>query len=152
MPQAKSSTKRKYWLVKEEPQKYAWYEFEKDGIADWSGVRNYQARNNLRAMAEGDWVFYYHSVKEKRIMGLAEVVREAYPDPTASEGDWSAVDLKPLVALKEPVELGAIKADADLSEMALVRQSRLSVMPVTDTQLKKVFKIGKTPVPKKGLS
>lgn len=152
MHQAKSSKKRKYWLVKEEPQKYAWSEFEKDGIADWSGVRNYQARNNLRAMSNGDWVFYYHSVKEKRIMGMAEVVREAYPDPTATEGDWSAVDIKPLVALKDPVELATIKADEDLCEMALVKQSRLSVMPVTDAQFKKVFKIGNTPVPKKGLS
>lgn len=145
------SQKRKYWLVKEEPMKFSWSQFEKDGIADWSGVRNYQARNNLRAMALGDWVFFYHSVKEKRIMGLAEVVKEAYPDTTASEGDWSAVDMKPLQPMKDPVELATIKADPVLCELALVKQSRLSVMPVSEEQFKKIFQLAGTPAPKKGL-
>jgi predicted RNA-binding protein with PUA-like domain len=120
-----------YWMVKQEPTAYAWADFEKDGRAAWTGVRNFQARNNLRAMRKGDRVLYYHSVVGKEIVGIASVAREAYPDPTAESGDWSCVDLVPLKALPQPVPLAAIKASAKLKDIALLRQSRLSVMPVT---------------------
>ncbi len=132
------------WLVKQEPEAYAWSAFVRDGRAAWSGVRNFQARNNLRAMKPGDLVFYYHSVSEKQVVGLARVAQEAYPDPTATEGDWSAVDLVPLKPLKTPVSLEAIKADAVLKTMALVRNSRLSVTPVTVTQADRLLELSAT--------
>src|SRR5579859_1717933 len=94
---------KNYWLVKQEPETYSWTMFVEEGRAAWTGVRNFQARNNLRAMKKGDTVFYYHSVSEKQVVGLARVVKEAYPDPTAEEGDWSAVDLAPVKALPKPV-------------------------------------------------
>src|SRR5438309_6155252 len=119
---------RNDWLVKQEPEAYSWDTFVKAGEAAWTGVRNFQARNHLRAMKKGDLVFFYHSVSEKQIVGIARVAKEAYPDPTATEGDWSCVDLKPVEALKTPVTLAAIKADTKLREIPLVRQSRLSVM------------------------
>ena len=133
-----------YWLVKQEPEKYPWAQFVKDNGTYWDGVRNYQARNNLRAMGKGDLVLYYHSVSEKAVVGVAKVTREAYPDPTAKEGDWSVVDLKPVKALKIPVTLDAIKADKALAEMPLLRQSRLSVMPLAAAQFKRVLKLGGT--------
>lgn len=120
-----------YWLVKQEPTAYAWETFVKDKKTAWTGVRNFQARNNLRAMKKGDKVFYYHSVVGKEVMGVAEVSRAAYPDPTAEEGDWSCVDLKPVKTFKHPVTLDRIKKDRRLKDLALLRQSRLSVMPVT---------------------
>ena len=133
-----------YWLVKQEPDSYAWAAFVKDGHAAWTGVRNYQARNNLRAMSKGDPVFYYHSGDEKQVVGLARVDKAAYSDPTADEGDWSAVDLVPVKALTQPVSLKEIKSDKVLSEMLLVRNSRLSVVPVTKVQFEKILKLSKT--------
>lgn len=132
---------RNYWLVKQEPDSYAWGTFVQDGQAAWTGVRNYQARNNLRAMKKGDLVLYYHSVTDKQIVGLAQVSREAYPDPTADDGDWSCVDLVPNRPLKTPITLDTIKADRVLKDMALVRNSRLSVTPVTSEQFERVLKL-----------
>ncbi len=120
-----------FWIVKQEPASYPWEQFVRDGGTAWTGVRNFQARNNLRAMRRGDTVFYYHSVTGKCIAGMARVAREAYPDPTAREGDWSCVDLVPVRACREPVTLEQIKAEQGLRNLALLRQSRLSVSPVT---------------------
>jgi predicted RNA-binding protein with PUA-like domain len=131
-----------YWLVKSEPDAYAWQTFVKDGKTAWTGVRNFAARNNLRAMRKGDTVFFYHSNEGKEVVGTAIVAKEFYPDATAEEGDWSCVDLKMQAALKQPVTLAQIKTDAELKEMALVKQSRLSVMPVTATQAKRLLKLG----------
>jgi predicted RNA-binding protein with PUA-like domain len=133
-----------YWLVKQEPEDYAWTTFVKDGSAAWTGVRNFQARNNLRAMRKGDPVLYYHSGESKEIVGVACVAKAAYADPTAEEGDWSAVDLTPVKPLAAPVSLATIKTDACLKEMVLVRHSRLSVMPVTKPQFDRVLKLGET--------
>lgn len=133
-----------YWLVKQEPEDYAWATFVKDGGTTWTGVRNFQARNNLRAMRAGDLVLYYHSGEVREVVAVAGVAKEAYADPTAKEGDWAAVDLKPRKALKAAVSLGAIKSDPVLKEMALVKQSRLSVMPVTKAQFERVLKLGGT--------
>ena len=130
-----------YWLVKQEPEAYAWAAFVKDGHAAWTGVRNYQARNNLRAMKTGDVVCYYHSVTDKQVVGLAKVVKEFYADPTADEGDWSSVDLAPVKALAKPVTLETIKADKLLKDMALVKNSRLSVTPVSAAQFQKLMKL-----------
>ena len=132
------------WLVKQEPEKYPWTQFVKDKGTYWDGVRNYQARNNLRAMKKGDLVMYYHSVSEKAVVGMAIVTREAYPDPTAKEGDWSVVDLKPVKAMAEPVTLERVKADAKLTEIALIKQSRLSVMPLRAREFRRVLQLGKT--------
>jgi predicted RNA-binding protein with PUA-like domain len=123
-----------YWLVKSEPESYSWSDLVKDGRTAWTGVRNFTARNNLRAMKKNDPVFFYHSVSEKQIVGLAAVSREAYPDPTAKEGDWSCVDLVPIKALAKPVTLEAIKNENALKDMLLVKLSRLSVSPVTKAQ------------------
>lgn len=134
----------KYWLVKQEPEAYSWSDLVKEGATVWTGIRNFQARNNLRAMTTGDSVLFYHSVSEKRVVGVAAVIREAYPDPTAREGDWSVVDLKPVAPLASPVTLAEIKSDPVLRDMALVRQSRLSVVPVTTVQFRKILKISGT--------
>lgn len=123
-----------YWLVKSEPSVYSWQQFLKDKSTGWEGVRNFSARLNLRAMKKGDQVFFYHSNEGVEIVGIAKVVKEAYPDPTAKEGDWSAVDLAPVKSFKKPVTLALIKAQKSLSSMALVRISRLSVSPVTDKE------------------
>lgn len=135
-----------YWLVKSEPSAYSWDDFVHDGRAAWTGVRNFQARNNLRAMTEGDLVLFYHSVKDPAVIGIAKVVREFYPDPTApeqeSQKDWSCVDLTPVTPLLAPVALVTIKADPVLSKIALIRQSRLSVMPLTAKEYKKIIKLG----------
>lgn len=130
-----------YWLVKQEPEAYSWSKFEKDRLAAWTGVRNYQARNNLRAMKKGDRVLYYHSVTDKQIVGIARVVKEAYRDPTAKEGDWSAVDLAPEKALPQSVALETIKADPALKSMALVKNSRISVSPVTSEQYARIMNL-----------
>lgn len=130
---------KNYWLVKSEPEAYSWTTFVKDGKAAWTGVRNFQARNNLRAMKKGDLVAFYHSVTDKQVVGLAKVDKEAYPDATAKEGDWSCVDLVPIKPLKQPVTLTAIKADKTLSEMALLKQSRLSVTPLTEKQFERLL-------------
>jgi predicted RNA-binding protein with PUA-like domain len=131
-----------HWLVKQEPEDYAWTQFVADGGSAWTGVRNYQARNNLRAMRAGDLVFYYHSGTGKEVVGLARVARAAYPDPTAKEGDWSTVDLKPVKPLKQAVPLAAIKADPALAEVPLIRHTRLSVMPLTAAQAKRLLQLG----------
>ena len=133
-----------HWLVKQEPEKYPWTQFVKDKGTYWDGVRNYQARNNLRAMKKGDLVMYYHSVSEKAVVGVAKVTGEAYPDPTAKEGDWSVVDLKPVKVMAEPVTLERIKVDAKLTGIALIKQSRLSVMPLRAQEFQRILKIGKT--------
>jgi len=130
-----------YWLVKSEPEAYAWSQLAKDGLTAWTGVRNFAARLHLRAMKSGDAVFFYHSGEAKSVVGLAQVVKEAYPDPTATEGDWSCVDLAPEKALAKPVTLAAIKADNILKEMVLARQSRLSVSPVKETEFKQLLKL-----------
>ncbi len=133
-----------HWLVKQEPDAYAWSQFVADGKTSWTGVRNFQARNNLRAMKKGDLVLYYHSNIGKEIVGIAKVVNEHYPDPTADEGDWSVVDLAPVKPLKTFVTLDALKADAVLKDMPLVKQSRLSVSPLTEPQFKRVLSLGET--------
>lgn len=134
----------RYWLVKQEPSAYSWADFVKDGRTVWTGVRNFQARNNLRAMRQGDRVFYYHSVVGKEIVGLAEVAAEASRDPTATEGDWSCVDLLPLHALPRPVSLETLKASAKLKNLALLRNSRLSVSPVTAAEAAEIRRLAKT--------
>jgi predicted RNA-binding protein with PUA-like domain len=134
----------RHFLVKSEPYKYAFETLLKDKKTRWDGVRNFEARNNLRAMATGDLLLYYHSNEGKAVVGVAKVVREAYPDPTAKEGDWSAVDVAPVKALKEPVTLEMIRADAKLLEMQLLRRSRLSVVPVTPAEFERVLALGKT--------
>jgi predicted RNA-binding protein with PUA-like domain len=130
-----------YWLVKSEPAAYAWAAFVHDGRAAWTGVRNFQARNHLRAMKTGDLVCFYHSVTDKQIVGVAKVLTEFYPDPTAAEGDWSCVDLQPVKPLPCPVSLDAIKADPLLKSMPLVKQSRLSVTPLTEPQFRRLMKL-----------
>jgi predicted RNA-binding protein with PUA-like domain len=133
-----------YWLVKQEPEAYSWSNFVKDGRSAWTGVRNFQARNNLRAMTKGDLVFFYHSVSEKQVVGVARVDKEHYPDPTAKEGDWSAADLIPAKVLSRPVTLDSIKSDKLLQGMPLVRNSRLSVSPLTEEQFQQILKLGET--------
>ena len=123
-----------YWLAKSEPEAYSWSQLVKDRKTAWTGVRNFQARNNLRAMKKGDPVFFYHSVSEKQIVGIAKVAKEFYPDATAEEGDWSCVDLAPVKGLAKPVTLETIKTDKVLQDMPLVKQSRLSVTPLTKAQ------------------
>src|ERR1700756_4533538 len=113
---------KNHWLLKQEPEAYSWTTFVKDGRTAWTGVRNFQARNNLRTMKKGDPVLFYHSVSEKQVVGLARVAKESYPDPTATEGDWSAVDLSPVKGLARPVSLAVIKADEILKDLPLIRQ------------------------------
>ncbi|MFO7997771.1 MAG: EVE domain-containing protein [Bacteroidales bacterium] len=132
----------KHWLVKSEPAAYSWDRFIKEGKTTWDGVRNYQARNNLVAMKKGDLVLFYHSVSEKQVMGIARVVREHYPDPTADDKRWVVVDLVPGATLPEPVPLAAIKKDDRLSEIALVRQARLSVMPLKKEAFDAIVELG----------
>ncbi len=132
---------KNYWLVKSEPESYSWSDFVKDGKTAWIGVRNFAARNNLRAMKQGDPVLFYHSVSEKQIVGIARVQKEFYPDPTAKEGDWSCVDLVPVKELKNPVTLETIKSDKILKDLPLVRQSRLSVTPLNKIQFKRLLEL-----------
>jgi predicted RNA-binding protein with PUA-like domain len=133
---------KNYWLVKQEPSSYSWSDFEKDGGTSWTGVRNYTARNNLRKMQRGDEVLFYHSVEDKAVVGIAKVTRTAYRDRTASEGDWSTVDLAPIRSLSRPVALGEIKQAPRLKNIRLVRQSRLSVMPLTKAEFEAIVKMG----------
>lgn len=130
-----------YWLVKSEPNTWSWDDHVKDGVAEWDGVRNYQANNNMKAMKKGDKAFFYHSVNEKQIVGTLEVVKEHYPDNTDKSGRFGMVDFKALKSVKTPVTLADIKAHKDLQDMALVKQSRLSVMPVTDKEWKIISKM-----------
>lgn len=118
-----------YWLIKQEPEEYSWYDLEKQGSVIWDGVRNYQARNNLKAMEYGDLALFYHSVTEKKVVGIAEVTQTAFPDHTSQDEDrWVSVVFKPVKRLKRPVSLSEIKSKAELSQTALIRQSRLSVI------------------------
>ncbi len=133
---------KSYWLVKSEPSAYGWDDLVRDGRTSWTGVRNFTARNNLRAMQEGDAVLFYHSVVGKAVVGTAKVVRTAYPDATAKEGDWSAVDLAPVQPLATPVTLEQIKQHPQLKQMALVRLSRLSVQPVQEAEYREIVRLG----------
>jgi predicted RNA-binding protein with PUA-like domain len=134
-----------YWLVKQEPSDFSWADLDREGNTAWTGVRNFQARNHLRGMKKGDLLFFYHSGEEKSIVGVARVKTEAYPDPTAEEGDWVCVDIVPERKLQRPVSLQTIKADPALKDLALVRQSRLSVMPVAARDFKHLLKLSGTP-------
>ncbi|MFM2295786.1 MAG: hypothetical protein RLZZ350_2199 [Verrucomicrobiota bacterium] len=131
-----------HWLAKSEPAAYAWAQLVRDKKTAWTGVRNFQARNNLRAMKLGDLVLFYHSVTEKQVVGIARVVCAAYADATATDGDWSCVDLAPHQSLPQPVSLATIKADKILGALPLVKQSRLSVTPVTAAQFARVLELG----------
>lgn len=133
------------WLVKQEPSAYSWTDFVSDGRTAWTGVRNFQARNNLHAMRQGDRVLFYHSVVGKEVVGVARVVREAYPDPTATAGDWVCVDLEPEVALPSAVTLETLKSHPTLREIALIKQSRLSVMPLSATDFDAITALGGLP-------
>jgi len=130
-----------YWLIKSEPFKYSWEQFEKDGITFWDGVRNYAARNNLKAMRKGDLLFWYHSNEGLEIVGIAKLVKEFYQDPTTEEDAWVVVDVKPHKKLKKPVSLAQIKSEPRLQNMALVRLGRLSVQPVTADEWKIVMEM-----------
>ena len=134
-------------MVKQEPTAYSWEQFVRDGRTAWTGVRNFQARNHLRAMKSGDHVLFYHSVEGKEVVGIAKVAKEAYPDPTAEEGDWSCVDLVPLQPLATPVTLATIKATAALEDLPLLKQSRLSVMPLTRKHYDKLLALSESKPP-----
>jgi predicted RNA-binding protein with PUA-like domain len=128
-----------HWLVKTEPGAYSWNDFVRDGRTAWTGVRSFAARQHLNAMQKGDRVLFYHSVIGKEVVGIAEVAKVAYPDPTATEGDWVCVDLKPVKALARPVTLDAIKKNPALAKIALLKQSRLSVMPLSTEAFKEIL-------------
>jgi predicted RNA-binding protein with PUA-like domain len=131
-----------YWLVKTEPETYSWTDLIQDGRTSWDGVRNFQARNNLQQMKAGDLVLFYHSVSERAIVGIAKVSREAYPDPTSDDARWLAVDLLPVRDFKEPVSLDQIKKEERLQDIALLRQSRLSVMPLRPEEFEVLLSLG----------
>ena len=134
---------KSYWLVKQEPSDYSWADFVKDDGTIWTGVRNFAARNNLRRMSKGDHVLFYHSGEDKAVVGVAKVTRTAYQDPTAKDEDWSAVELAPVKKLPRPVTLAEIKARPQLKDIPLVRQSRLSVMPLTAKDFDFIVKMAK---------
>ena len=133
----------KYWLVKSEPHKYSWDDLQKDGGTYWDGVRNYQARNNLRAMQVGDLVLYYHSNEGLAVVGVARVTKEAYQDPTTADERWSVVDIEPVETLAAPITLSDMKQDKKLQDMVLIKQSRLSVMPVMKKEFNLIIKKGR---------
>ena len=133
-----------HWLVKSEPYKYSFDQLTRDGRTIWDGVRNFEARNNLRAMKRGDLVLYYHSNEGKEVVGIARVAGEARPDPTAKGEDWSIVDIEPVKPLAVPVTLTQIKADKKLADFALLKRSRLSVVPVTPAQFEHILGLGRT--------
>ncbi len=135
-----------HWLVKSEPEKYSWEKFVNEGRTHWDGVRNYMARNNLRSMNVGDLVLYYHSNEGKEIVGIAKVVKEHYQDPTTDDKNWVVVDLAPVESLKKPVTLTQIKADELLKNTYLVRQGRLSVMPVTKEEFERILELGSSAI------
>lgn len=132
-----------YWLVKSEPFKYSWEEFVRDGWTYWDGVRNYQARNNLRSMKKGDMVLFYHSNRGLEVVGVSRVRREHYQDPTTDDSRWVAVDLEPVETLARPVTLASIKADPGLRDVALVKQSRLSVMRLEKEHYDAIAEMGR---------
>ena len=131
-----------HWLVKSEPFKYSWDKFNEDGRTFWDGVRNYQARNNLRDMKKGDLVLFYHSNEGKNVVGIAKVVKESYQDPTTDDTNWLVVDLAPVEALKNPVSLEQIKKEESLKNISLVKQGRLSVMPLKVEEFDKILEMG----------
>ena len=133
-----------YWLLKSEPGAWSWEDQVRDGTAEWDGVRNYQASNNLKAMTRGDRAFFYHSVKAREIVGIVEVVKEYYPDPTDATGRFGMVDVKAVKPFTEPVTLAQMKAEPRLAELPLLRQSRLSVVPVTAAQWRLICQMGQT--------
>jgi len=133
--------------MKSEPFKYSWDALVKDGKTCWDGVRNYEARNNLAAMKKGDLALYYHSNEGKEVVGIAEIVGESYPDPTADDARWVVVDIVPVIPFTRPVTLATIKADPKLPDIALVKRGRLSVVPLTPAEFRHVAKLGKTKVP-----
>jgi predicted RNA-binding protein with PUA-like domain len=132
-----------YWLVKSEPEKYSWEKFNKDGRTFWDGVRNFAARNNMRAMKEGDLVFFYHSNEGKEIVGIAKVVKEAYQDPTTDDTNWVVVELSPVEPLKNPVTLVQVKAEPSLQNLELVRLGRLSVSAVKPEEFDKIMEMSR---------
>jgi predicted RNA-binding protein with PUA-like domain len=132
---------KNFWLVKQEPSSYSWSDFVADGETSWTGVRNFTARNNLRKMQKADEVLFYHSGEEKAVVGIAKVVRTAYPDTTAKEGDWSTVDLATVKPLARAVTLREIKANSRLKTIPLVRQSRLSVMPLSEPEFREIVRM-----------
>ena len=134
--------KKNYWLVKQEPEAFSWQDFTQSGETLWDGVRNYQARNNLRKMRAGDLVLFYHSVGPREVVGVAEVTGEAFPEPGDETGKWSVVRLVPRESLPRPVTLAEIKEESSLAEIALIKQSRLSVMPLRAAEFKKIRKMG----------
>ncbi len=131
-----------YWLIKSEPHKYSWDKFNKDGKTFWDGVRNYQARNNLREMKAGDLVLFYHSNEGKEVVGIAKVVGESYQDPTTDDTNWLVVDFAPVEPLKKPVTLAQIKADTQLKDINLVRQGRLSVVSIKREEFDRIVELG----------
>jgi predicted RNA-binding protein with PUA-like domain len=131
-----------FWLVKQEPETYSWDDLVRDGRTDWTGVRNFQARNNLRQMKAGEAVLFYHSGASKSVVGIAEVAKAGYPDPTADDPQWVAVDIKPVKPLKQPVALADMRENSQLSNLLLIRQSRLSVLPVTKDEFETIVKMG----------
>jgi predicted RNA-binding protein with PUA-like domain len=137
---------RQYWLMKSEPFKYSYAQLVRDGATMWDGVRNFEARNNLRAMKAGDLALFYHSNEGKAVVGVARVKREAYADPTAPGEDWSVVDVEPVAPIKAPVTLEAIRGEPDLAEITLLKKSRLSVVPVSKAHFDRILKMGKTRV------
>ena len=136
-----------YWLMKSEPSKYPWDQLVREGSTYWDGVRNYEARNNLVAMKRSDLALYYHSNEGKEVVGVVEIVKESYPDPTTDDERWVVVEIAPLVAFREPVSLGTIKADPKLAEIQLVRRGRLSVVPLTPAEFRYILELGKTALP-----
>jgi predicted RNA-binding protein with PUA-like domain len=134
----------RHWLVKSEPSVYSWQKFTTEKKAVWDGVRNFEARNNLRAMKKGDLVLFYHSNDGKEVVGVATVAKEAYPDATAEEGEWSVVEITPKKALAVPVTLAQCKADKKLANFGLVKKSRISVVPATPEEFARVLELGKT--------
>jgi predicted RNA-binding protein with PUA-like domain len=137
---------RSHWLMKSEPFKYSFAQLLRDGSTTWDGVRNFEARNNLRAMKAGDLVLFYHSSEGKAVAGVAKITREAYPDPTAEGEDWSVVELAPVVPLKLQVSLEDIRSEPDLAEIQLLKRSRLSVVPVSKEHFDRILKMGKTKI------
>jgi predicted RNA-binding protein with PUA-like domain len=131
-----------HWLVKSEPSAYSWADLIREKQTAWTGVRNFQARNNLRAMKKGDLVLFYQSVTDPSVRGITKVVKEAYPDPTAKEGDWSSVDLAAMKPLPTPVTLQEMKGEKSLAEISLIKQSRLSVMPIAPGEYERILGMG----------
>jgi predicted RNA-binding protein with PUA-like domain len=139
---------RRYWLIKSEPNTYPFSQLVADGRTAWEGVRSFQARNNLREMKPGDWALFYHSNIGKDVVGVAEVMRDAYPDPTAPGEDWSVVDFAPAFPLTKPVDLRTMKSDPALEGLQLLTHSRLSVVPVSGPHFRRILRLSETTIPK----